>query len=195
MNNYFYIIAGLPELSDNFGETGLTYEKFVSEIRGQLSEKDNRMVDWLEFCFDENNLSSHYYREAGKSKNKFIREYITFDRNLRNILTYFIASSQDKKAEDYQIGEMDKGIDEFEKIKSAYAISNIIEREKAIDKIRWNKINEIVCFEYFTIDNILAFLAKLKIIDRWSKMDKTEGARLFEQFVQEVRGTFKGINK
>lgn len=195
MDNYYYIIAGLPELTNSFDETGHTYEKFSSDIRAMLSEKDNRLVDWLEYCFDENHLSSHYYRQAHLSKNNFINNYITFDKDLRNILASLLAKSLNKNADDYIIGEPNLEIEELNKIKSAYETKNIIEREKIIDRIRWEKINEIICFEYFSIDNILAFLAKLKIVDRWAEMDKAEGAKLFEQFVQEVRGTFKGINK
>ena len=44
------------------------------------------------------------------------------------------------------------------------------------------------------MDVILAFLAKGVILRRWSSLESERGAVLFEQFVSEVRGTFKGID-
>ena len=73
-------------------------------------------------------------------------------------------------------------------------MTNIIEREFSLDRLKWEEINNYLTFEYFTINNILAILAKAKIIDRWSNLDRAAGMELFRKFVDEVRGTFKGIN-
>ena len=63
-----------------------------------------------------------------------------------------------------------------------------------MDKLKWDKINEMINGHYFDMDVILAFLAKGVILRRWSSLDRERGAVLFEQFVTEVRGTFKGID-
>ena len=41
---------------------------------------------------------------------------------------------------------------------------------------------------------ILGFLAKLKITDRWLKLDPATGRKLFRRFTEEVRATFKGVD-
>ncbi len=195
MNNYYYILTGLPFITSSFDSKDFDYSSISTEIKSMLSAKDIRLVEWLEFSFSEDNLGSHYYRQAGLSTNLFIKNYIPFDNQLRNIMVSLLAKTHNKKADDYMVGELDIELDEYKAITNAYATKNIIDREKQIDRIRWEKISEIVNFEYFTINNILAFLAKAKLIDRWSKMDNEQGAILFKQFVDEVRGTFKGINK
>ena len=45
----------------------------------------------------------------------------------------------------------------------------------------------------FDIDILLSFITKLKITDRWSKLDPESGRELFRRLVGEVRGTFKGV--
>ena len=71
--------------------------------------------------------------------------------------------------------------------------SDILVRERAIDDLMWDKISEITVFNYFDINAILAFIAKLHIVARWYKLDEASGREMFRKLVNEVRGTFKGV--
>lgn len=194
MDNYHYIIAGLPDLVPEFGTQQFSYETFSQQITGQLSKKDGRLVDWLEFGSVRENLSSHFYLAAARCKNPFISQYFPFDCKLRNAQVRFLAKKEGKDEKGYLVGDFDNEFDEYPRLVQIFDNPNVIEREQAMDKLRWAKISEISTFHYFDIDVILAFLAKGKIVQRWLDMDKVVGAKLFEQFVQEVRGTFTGIN-
>ncbi len=193
MNNYHYIIAGLPELVPDFEVQEFSYPDMQSAIVSQLSAKDARLVEWLEFGLESHNMSHHFYSAAKRSKNNFILEFFKFEQLLRNTQVQFLAKQTGKKGEDYFIGEYSTEFEEYNKILSVFRTENIIERERLIDRLRWEKISEIVTFEYFSINVILAFLAKAKIIERWNRLDREEGAKLFRELVSEVRGTFKGI--
>ena len=57
----------------------------------------------------------------------------------------------------------------------------------------WNKIDELNTFDYFNVSTVLGYIAKLKIIDRWLKLDEATGREMFRQLVSEIRGTFKGV--
>ena len=57
----------------------------------------------------------------------------------------------------------------------------------------WAKIDEILIFDYFDIDVILGFVAKMKIADRWLLLDEDAGREMFRRLVQDIRGTFKGV--
>ena len=57
----------------------------------------------------------------------------------------------------------------------------------------WDKIPEITTFNYFDLEAVLAFVAKLHIIDRWLALDEEAGRAMFRTLVNEVRGTFKGV--
>ena len=85
MDNYVYIVAGLPELTSGFENTGFDYKAVKEGIMELLSEKDQKLVELMEEGFDENTLGAEFYDKAAKSKNRFIREYFDFDGRLRNM--------------------------------------------------------------------------------------------------------------
>ena len=71
MNNYHYIIAGLPELMPDFHAEGFSYKDLELAIREQLSAHDRRLVDWLDFGTDTTHLSGHFYRAVSRQKSGF----------------------------------------------------------------------------------------------------------------------------
>lgn len=194
MNNYHYIIAGLPDLVPDFGAQQFSYDEIAATIRERLSKRDNALVDWLEFGLIEENLHHYFYHKAEHSKNQFISKYFKFDRFVRNVQVSLLAKTLGKENEKYIMGDFDIENDDYPQIAKIFEIQNIIEREQALDKFRWQKISEINLYHYFDIDVILAFLLKGKIVERWIRLDQAKGAELFEQYVSEVRGTFTGIN-
>ena len=194
MNNYHYIIAGFPELTQDFENQNFDYQKMIASVREQLSPEDNRFLDWLEFGFNSDNLSRHFYRKAAACKSRFISEYFTFDKNIRNVIASRVAAKEKLDESKYTIGKVNTEFEEYGELQQILENANIIERELEIDKLKWRKISDIVNFHFFDMDVILAFLAKGHIVQRWIDLDKEKGAKLFEQLVQEVRGTFKGID-
>ena len=77
-----------------------------------------------------------------------------------------------------------------EEVEAVLAGNDIIAREKGLDLLMWNHIEEATVHDFFDIDAILAFTAKLKIIDRWEKLDPKTGAELFRRMVSEIRATY-----
>ena len=67
---------------------------------------------------------------------------------------------------------------------------NILEREREMDMLYWNKIGDIVIYDVLSFNIILAFLAKANIIARWNRLDPASGEKLFRQFVNEVNETY-----
>ncbi len=194
MNNYHYIIVGLPYLVSDFGSQSFSYEAVASGIKAQLSKKDLNLVKWLEFGYDPTHLCAHFYYAVDKKKDHFLREYFDFDHKIRNAQVKYLSKKLALKDEKYLVGEFDNQYDEYSHLMQIFETPNVIEREKALDLMRWEKISNIIVFEYFDIDVILAFLAKGNIVRRWLELDKTTGAELFKKLVDEVRGSFKGID-
>lgn len=54
----------------------------------------------------------------------------------------------------------------------------------------WKKVDELTIMDVFDIEAILAFIVKLKIIDRWEKLDPATGRELFRKLVDEIRSTY-----
>ena len=73
-------------------------------------------------------------------------------------------------------------------------LRSLLDRERDLDDITWEKISSLENFHYFDITAVLAYVAKLHIVDRWLALDEEKGRELFHKLVQEVKGTFKGVN-
>ncbi len=195
MTNYYYIIAGLPNMVLDFKDnSSFSYRDVHDRIAENCSAKDMRLIEWLEFGMKQENLSSHTYRAIGKLKNNFLKGYYDFDRLVRNLYAARNAEILGKDPKEFIIGSIPENCEDAAKIKSILSETDILEREKKIDRLRWDKINELAVFHYFDMDIILSLLAKAAIIERWNKMDKATGSEMFRKFVDEVRDTFKGIN-
>ena len=67
--------------------------------------------------------------------------------------------------------------------------SDILARERGLDDVMWEKADSLTELDLFDIDIILAFIAKIKIADRWNKLDPETGRELFRRLVSEIRNT------
>ena len=56
MDAYYYLVAGLPDISLDDGKLGYTVDSFKSEIYPYLSDKDKKVVDLFYLKFDNDNL-------------------------------------------------------------------------------------------------------------------------------------------
>lgn len=56
MSAYYYLVAGLPDLSLEDGKLNYTLSSFKTELYPDLSEKDKSLVDLLYLKFDNRNL-------------------------------------------------------------------------------------------------------------------------------------------
>lgn len=179
MNNYPYIIASLPDYVLDFEKKDCDYRSVRDEIYELLEPLDRRMVEWMEYGFDDANLTPHFYRTCRKCKNEFIRAYFDFDHKVRTEKVAFINK---ESTGDY--------FEEKAALLKIFENKNILERERELDMLLWNKIGDIVIFDVLDFNIILAFLAKANIIARWNKLDRTSGEKLFRQFVNEVNDTY-----
>lgn len=166
MRNYEYIIASLPDLVLDFKAREFDYPSLVEEVKSLCSEKDCGLIDIL----------SSGPADDGKCPGRFLTEYFGFDKEFREAKVAFLEGRPYDKS-----------------FAPVFSEKNLIEREKKIDALYWQKISETVTFDVFTFDLILSILAKAKIVARWSALDQASGETLFRELVQEVRGTFKGV--
>ena len=183
MSNFPYIIAGFPDLLLDFEKHTVDAEAVVAEVKGQLSDKDARLVDWLEFGLEGSHQTPHFYRNIRQTGNRFLAEWFEFDRKMRLAKVAYLEGKPFQ--EDFP---------ELDKAEIVFKIDNLFQREKLLDRIGWDKAAELVDFDIFTIDTILSLLVRLHIVERWNRIDPQAGAQLFKQLVDEVRGSFQGIN-
>lgn len=192
MGNYQYIVTGLPNIIPDYESKSFSYQGVRDEVYELCSQGDRKLIEFLEKDFSED-LDASVFADAAKSKNRFIREFFAFDREFRNLKVTTLAEQMSVDAAKYLVGDLDPFFADKAKIQAVLNEENILLREKALDRIVWDKVNDLTAFDYFDVEKILAFLVKARITDRWCKMDKVQGAKIFKQLVDEVRSTYKGL--
>ena len=204
MGNYHYIVASLPDITTGwkFGDKGPQY--YIDEIVSICSDKDKSHIELLLSGSLEENLNADFYAKVLTHSDQFIREYFRFDLNVRNAKVKYLNKAlgrpSDKDVltfpEDAPQAVLDAAAAEFEEAADLETVLNsgdILSRERGIDDLMWEKIDNLTTFNYFDIDAILGFITKLNIVARWYKLDEQTGREMFKKLVDEVRGTFKGV--
>ena len=194
MDNYVYIVAGLPELTSGFENTGFDYAAVKESIMELLSEKDQALVELMEEGFDENTLGADFYAKATESKNRFIREYFDFDGRLRNMKAVYLANRLGKDSAPYLVNLDEADFEEEKQIQDILADANFVDREQKMDELKWEKASDIARMDYFNMNAILAFLVKAKTVQRWAELDPAKGTEMFRKLVKEIRGTNAELN-
>ena len=204
MSNYEYIVASLPDITTGwkFGEKGP--EDYIEEIVSLCSDKDRELIGFFLDGYRDESLCTDFYARALTHDNVFIREFFRFDLNVRNTKVNYLNKALDRPAgkdiltfpEETDQKILDAVGEEFEEsadLESVLNLGDILSRERGIDDLVWEKDDSLTTFNYFDIDAILGFIAKLNIVARWFKLDEQTGREMFKKLVDEVRGTFKGV--
>lgn len=205
MNNYVYIIAGLPDFTPDWRQGEKSLDEYIGQVRELLSEKDNEALDFIVKGFDKDQIGPDLYKEALDHRLGFIRKFFQFDLNVRNQKVRYlnhelgrdpekdIMTLRDPEAEDTGLEPDEPEFKESGKLQNILEGKDILSRERGIDDLYWEKIDEITLFDYLNFDKILGMMVKMMIIRRWLVLDETAGREMFRKLVDEVRGTFKGV--
>ena len=209
MSNFEYIISSLPYLTMDFKYAGQAgFNSVISDIKRDLDEKDQGLVEFLLKGFSEKDLDADFYAAALRQRNRFLREYFRFDLNLRNAKVRYlnaqlgrepdmdVMTGEDPEAEDVDIDGFRFTGGEFEealKVDNILADKDLVSREKGLDDLLWDKIDGLSTFHYFDIEAVLAYIAKLHIVTRWLNLDEEVGRDVFRRLLKDVRGTYKGV--
>ena len=265
--NYYYIIAGLPDLTLDQGKLQFGTLELREELKEGLSERDyilfqNFMLvydninllavmqkaekkeaveegvylwDSLELAMDqpellrpymtkfiksqqsetplhpnltpENELTTFYYQEMVTLKHKFLSKWFTFELNLKNALLVITAKNNEIPY-DNQIVQANKAAEKIarsnardlgltsewpwiDKVLQIAEMPDLLARERAIDLMRWDFLDEYNIFNYFSLEVLLAYYIKLSIIERWLKLDKATGEEMFRQLLDDLQNSYE----
>ena len=156
---------------------------------------------------DEDELTTLFYDEMLNQNNEFLRNWFEFDMNVRNIVAAFMGRKHNIKYENLIVGNTEVAnvirksnardfglggdLDYIEELSNITKDDDIQEREMFIDELKWNYLEDVTFFEYFTIEKILAFIIKLGIVERWLAIDKDHGKELFKKLLNELQESYK----
>lgn len=196
MNNYEYLIASLPDITPDWKDSGeMSGDAFVDWLREGCSDSDRKLIDFLREGFAAENLNKDFYLRALSHRDRFLREYFRFDLNVRNAKVEYLNRELGRAAGTDIFLTDENGFEEEARLGAVLGSGDILSREKGIDDLMWEKIESLTTFDYFDIDAILGFIAKLNIAIRWNRLDPETGREMFSRIVKEVRGSFTGVRE
>ena len=205
MSNYVYIIAGLPDFTPDWRQGEKSLDEYIGQVRELLSRKDNETLDFIVRGFNKDQINLELYKEALSHKLRFIREFFQFDLNVRNQKVRYlnqalgrdpekdVLSLRDPEAEETGLEPEEPEFKESAQLQHILEGHDILSRERGIDDLYWEKIDDLTLFEYLSFNKILGIMVKMMIIRRWLILDEEKGRAMFKKLVDEVRGTFKGV--
>ncbi|MCC8089494.1 MAG: DUF2764 domain-containing protein [Rikenellaceae bacterium] len=147
-------------------------------------------------------LWSAYYDHCIDSACRFLREWYRFDMELRNITAAYTARRFGRDVTGKIIGDSDitgslarssapdfglkNEVDYMERLVGIMEEADILDKERKLDLLKWDKSDELTELNYFDIDVILAYCVKINLIDRWISLDKQTGLEMFRKMVADV---------
>ena len=271
--NYYYLIAGLPELSLDDSKLGTTVREFRELYYPDLADDDRALLDLIylnydnanlllllkdkeaaiaegglytseellaiieaaraeeapdcnyprymydfvaqmeseesaaEGIFPEDRLAQLYYAHAMSQGNVFVERWFAFNLDLNNFLTAITARRYNLDVKPLIVGDnevakalrtsnsRDFGLtgvmDGFEEVMRISEIDNLVERERKLDVLKWEWMEENSFFDYFTVEKLFAFLVKIQIIERWITLDAEAGGEMLRGMIRQLKEEVK----
>lgn len=151
----------------------------------------------------ENRLTALYYAYAMKCKNRFVSSWFAFNLTVNNILAALTARKfkmevaplivgdtevceilRTSNARDFGLGSEVEYLEQLVKISET---SELLDRERKIDQLRWDWMEEATFFDYFTVERLFVFLQQLEMIERWISLDKERGSQMFRSMIAALK--------
>lgn len=178
---YYFLMASLPALSPDaeppLASDALRHlfvEHFHSRDLVALEELDARrtppqhpfVVAWLQAdTFLRNAIARQRASKSGVNPAPFIRQNAPFD------------PATERMAAD------------------AMLKNTPLERERALDRVRWNILDDLSGFDPFDTNAALAYAVKLSIVERWHALSDEEGSNILNAAVSSGLSSSEDLNR
>ena len=198
---YEYLLAGLPELKAG-SDAPISLEKLEELLEEHLSDSDKALWELLRVPIDEQTL------EAGlKARNRFIRSWFAFNQDMNNVLVAQICRKHGFDPKQQIVGEgevaeqlrthttqKDFGLNElagdYQAVLALAQIEDLMAREKAMDAIRFEWLQERTEFDFFSPEMVFAYYLEVQMLHRWSILTVEQGEQIFRELVADMK---KGV--
>lgn len=171
-------------------------EIFINQLHKKDTESEN--TNW------EDILTSLYMDYGTDVENTLVSKWFTLNLNIGNLLGAIYSRKYGLDVKQVVVGNNDiaktiranansrdfgleQELDYFDAILKISEETDIYERERQIDKFRWDWLDENTVFDYFNIEYLFAYLCKLQILERWVQLNAEEGERVFRELIANMK--------
>jgi len=175
-------------------------QKYIQSLNEDELNEDSKLSP-------ENRLTALYFEEMTNHHNDFLKEWFVFIRDINNILAIYNSRKFGLEISTQMVGRYELtenalkntsrefGLaSELPYINTLISISeteDILKQEMSVDRLKWDYLEELNVFHYFTIEKILAFVIKLMMLDRWSKLESEQGRAFFNELLTDLKQSFQ----
>ena len=172
--SYYYFVASLPTL-----ELGAPAPTSVSaygdEVRRLLPAE----------------VSAEYHAllggEGAAARSSFAARWRDSEAQLRNTVARTRATRRNVEVAPYLRPQSAFSVFLDQAVADAYSKPHPLERELALDRFRWNFLDELVRTSPFGLEAVLAYGLKLRMVERWQGLKDDAGRAALLQAVNDVR--------
>lgn len=152
-------------------------------------------------------LSGYFYRWVTGHPNRFLREWFTFEQQLRNVLAALNCRKLDLDVDKHLVGDdhvtesirksntgdfgLGRELPWLEKVSTLFNGADISAREFGLDLLRWEQVDEMITFDYFTVERIAGFIVQLGLAERWLQLDEEKGQEMFRRILDGLLSSFE----
>jgi hypothetical protein len=200
------LLEALRGENEDVGKFLARHESFprymVDFLRQHLEETADGKADPAAPLSDDR-LAAHYYAHAMTCRNAFVSGWFELNLNIRNLLSAFTARKYGMESAAFVVGDNDvahalrtshardfglgDAVDYLPVLQRIAEEPDLYVREKKLDQLKWEWLEEQTFFLTFGIESVFAYLCKLEILERWTALDKAVGEQTFRSLV----GTMK----
>ena len=141
-----------------------------------LEARNSLIADWFELNLNIGNILSAIYARKYEID---IHKVVVGNNPLAIIIR------ENANARDFGIGQE---LDYFDNVLRLSEENDLFERERKLDKFRWDWLEEHTALDYFNIEYLFAYLCKLEILERWVKLNAEEGEKVFRKLIDSLKG-------
>ncbi len=200
------LIAHIRELADTFNLRKKHLDDHILPL----------IIEYLSVCLRQEEakpehvmfqeLYTLFYDWTGCHPHPFIRDWFRFDATLRNIVIALNCRKHNLTATGQIIGNSEaseklrkSGAADFglgselpwlEALTRVTELSDITEKEKGYDALRWKWIEDRTFFDYFTVPRVMGYFIKLQIVYRWIHLSQAVGEKRFGQVLHDLESSF-----
>jgi len=175
----------------------------------QLMEDDAVLDRKAELSLSDEDFRTQLLYEQGLTcRNKFVREWFAYNMDVNNVLAATVAMKHGMDVQKVIVGdnevaqELRKGgtmgknarlealVPDLKEVVEIADIKDLMDRERHIDALRWQWLEDRTLFEVFNIEAVLAYYLKASILHRWDNLTIEEGEIVFRALVADMK---KGI--
>lgn len=140
-----------------------------------IEVKNTLLSKWFEMNLDVGNMLSAIY---AKKYHMDVAKVVVGNNEVANIIRANI------NMRDFGLSQQFEHYDAILKLSED---DDIYDRERKLDKFRWEWLDDNTVFDYFNIEYIYAYLCKLQILERWVSLNAEEGERVFRELISGLK--------